>query len=142
MNILKIFLIFSVYYFTFYHDCPVSDRACPISPTTSKILIQKLDFLKSSQLFYLWTKKKKILEVKLYVIHIWNQKFSIKTVSNTKKNENKFFVHVDSGLPYLYNIFWTNGYCCIPESINKIKNLIDSVSICRPQEENFYFGLM
>jgi hypothetical protein len=28
----KIFLIFSVYYFTFYHDCPVLDRACPIWP--------------------------------------------------------------------------------------------------------------
>ena len=28
----KIFLNFSVYYFTFYHDCPVLDIAFPILP--------------------------------------------------------------------------------------------------------------
>jgi hypothetical protein len=28
----------------------------------------------------------------------------------------------------MYNIFWTNGYCCIPQSINKIKKLINWVS--------------
>ena len=40
-------------------------------------------------------KKIKIVKVKLYLIHIWNEIFSIKTVLNTKKTENNFFVQVD-----------------------------------------------
>ncbi len=32
------------------------------------------------------------------------------------------------GSAYLYNIFWTNGYCRIPQSINKLKKLINWVS--------------
>jgi hypothetical protein len=41
----------------------------------------------------------------------------------------------------MYNIFWIDGYCCIPQSINKIKKLIDWVSK-PPKEENLDFALM
>jgi hypothetical protein len=37
-----------------------------------------------------------------------------------------------------YKIIWTNGYCCIPQSINKIKNLIDWVSM-PPSGRKFLF---
>jgi hypothetical protein len=39
-----IFFNFSVYYFTFYHECPVFDRACPISPPLFQKGTQKLTF--------------------------------------------------------------------------------------------------
>ncbi len=74
-----------------HHDCPVSDRACPISPTTSKILIQKLDFLKSSQLFYLWTKKNKNIGSKVICdTHLKPKIFNKNRVKHEKKRKQIF----------------------------------------------------
>jgi hypothetical protein len=42
---------------------------------------------------------------------------------------------------YPLNIFWTDGYCCIPQSINKIKDLIDWVSM-PTSGRTFLFALM
>ena len=44
---------------------------------------------------------------------------------------------VGSLIPVQY-IFWTNGYCCIVQSINKIKNFIEWVSM-PPKARTFLF---
>ena len=100
-----IFSNFPVYYFTFYHECPVLPQtgAVQFFPVFFK-KVQK-DFLKSSQLLYFQREKYKKKYGKLNNVHLTKEQKKTKKNENEKKYlKNKNVVQYNPVLPYIQHL--------------------------------------